>query len=149
MASVETTKDEIAVRESLKAEWLESLNALVESIEGWSRELGWSTRRIEKKLDDPEIGAYQAPALLMQEETTRALLDPIGRSTPGSEGVVDLYLMPAFDNIARFYHRDGQWWLHHATPETRGDGAILEIKPASLSKESLRGVFESMKKNAG
>lgn len=61
---------------------MDSLTALVESIEGWARELGWSTRRIEKKMKDSEIGSYRAPALVMQEETTRALMDPIGRSTP-------------------------------------------------------------------
>lgn len=110
MASVETTKDADAVadRERSKAEWLDSLAVLVDAVEGWSRELGWSTRRIEKTLDDSEIGPYQAPALIMQEETTRALLDPIGRSTPGSDGVVDLYLMPAFDDIARYHVRNGR-----------------------------------------
>jgi len=35
---------------------VDSLTALVESIEGWARELGWSTRRIEKKMKDSEIG---------------------------------------------------------------------------------------------
>jgi hypothetical protein len=149
MASVETTNDEAMGRERLKAEWLDCLTALVDLVEGWSRELGWSTRRIEKRLDDSEIGSYQAPALILQEETTRALLDPIGRSTPGSEGVVDLYLMPAFDDIARFYHRDGEWWLYHESPESPTDGAIENVKPMSLSRASLQGVLESMKKYAG
>jgi hypothetical protein len=149
MASVETTNDEALVRERLKAEWLDCLTTLVESVEGWSRELGWSTRRIEKSLDDSEIGPYLAPALIMQEATTRALLDPIGRSTPGSDGVADLYLMPAFDDIARFYHRDGEWWLYHESPELPTNGAIEDVKPMSLSRTSLQGVLESMKKHAG
>lgn len=138
MASAEMKKDVIEVREGPRDEWLKCLTALVDSIEGWARELGWSTRRIEKQMKDSEIGDYEAPALLMQEETTRALLDPIGRSAVGAEGVVDLYMMPAFDDIARLVHRDGQWWLH-----------VDEVEPRSLSRESLRGALESMKNHAG
>ena len=33
---------------------------------------------------------YQAPALLLQKETARVLLEPVGRAAPGAEGVVDL-----------------------------------------------------------
>jgi hypothetical protein len=31
----------------------------------------------------------------------RELLEPIGRPAPGIEGIVDLYLMPAYDDIER------------------------------------------------
>ena len=128
MASVEITED-ISARERPKAGWLDGLAALVESVEGWARELGWSTRRIEKRLDDAEIGSYQAPALIMQEETTRALLDPIGRSTPGSDGVVDLYLMPAFDDVARFYHREADGTCTTSPPRIRPTGRPVTPGP--------------------
>ncbi len=149
MPNTKSIQGEVADPEELKREWLECLASLVDSIEGWAKEIGWSTRRIEKKLDDSEIGSYQAPALLMQEETTRALLDPIGRSTPGSEGVVDLYLMPAFDDIARLFHRDGEWWLYEASSLTARDEAMEDLKRTLLSRESLQRILESMKKNAG
>ena len=120
---------------------MDSLTALVESIEGWARELGWSTRRIEKKMKDSEIGPYRAPALLMQEDTTRALMDPIGRSTLDADGVVDLDLRPAFNDIARLTSYESQWWLHEAS-----GGSTRDAVPVPLSKESLRGILESMKK---
>jgi hypothetical protein len=51
-------------------------------------------------MEDSQIGKYKAPGLLMQEGTDRILRDPIGRNAPGAEAVVDLYLMPAYDDIA-------------------------------------------------
>lgn len=92
MASAEA-KDAVTDRDGLRAAWVDSLTALVESIEGWARELGWSTRRIEKKMKDSEIGPYRAPALLMQEETTRALMDPIdARRRRGGRPLLDARL---------------------------------------------------------
>ncbi len=44
------------------------------------------------------------PALLMQEGPSAGLiLEPIARSAPGADGVVDLYLLPAYDDIASLY----------------------------------------------
>jgi hypothetical protein len=79
----------------IRKEWLHRLTTLVDSVENWTKELGWSTRRIEKEMQDSQIGKYQAPALLLQEGTTRMLLEPIAHDAPGAEGVVDLYLLPA------------------------------------------------------
>src|SRR4051812_45415093 len=89
--------------DAIRETWLERLGRLVDSVDCWARELGWSTRRIEKPMKDPLLGSYKAPGLLMQEELHRIILDPIGHSSPGTEGVVDLYLMPAFDDIASFF----------------------------------------------
>ena len=66
----------------LREEWLERMSILMESVEKWAEELGWATRRIEKEIDDSEIGRHRVPALLLQQETTRMLLDPIARSAP-------------------------------------------------------------------
>ena len=43
-------------KEKLRDEWLERLSDLVETIRGWAEELDWSTRRIETKMEDSEIG---------------------------------------------------------------------------------------------
>ena len=80
--------------------WISRVNLLVDEVERWARDEGWSTRRIEKRLEDAWIGPHRVPALLMQEELCRGLLEPLGLSAHGSEGVVDLYLMPAYDDIA-------------------------------------------------
>src|SRR5205823_3073092 len=82
-------------------EWLGRLTSLIQQVQKWVQAWGWATRQIDKKMEDPEIGTYRAPALLMQEGTTRLLLEPIGRSAaPDTEGIVDLYLMPAYDDVA-------------------------------------------------
>ena len=75
----------------------------MQTVQTWADALGWSTRQIEVTLTDSQIGKYKAPALLLQEDAIRILLEPIGRSAPGAEGVVDLYLMPAYDDIASLY----------------------------------------------
>lgn len=134
--------------DKLRDDWLGRLSDLVNDVETWAKELDWSTRRIEKKLEDSQVGKYLAPALLMQKETTRVLLEPIARSAPGAEGVVDLYLMPAYDDIASLYYWEGGWKLHYLFP---GDPIVSTISDASskpLSRESLQEVLEEMSRNA-
>ena len=86
MATADTSTNLAEDKEKLRDEWLARLSDLVETVRGWAEELDWSTRRIETKMDDREIGDYKAPALLIQKETVRAILDPIGRSAPGVDG---------------------------------------------------------------
>jgi hypothetical protein len=129
----------------LRNEWLARLSELVQCVEGWGQELDWSARRIEKKMHDSQLGTYKAPALLLQKETCRVLLDPISRSAPGAEGVVDLYLMPAYDDIASLYFSDGSWQLHYmfAAAPISAANRIADLQP--LSKETLRAVLEEMR----
>jgi hypothetical protein len=95
MATAHISTNQSEDGEKLRAEWLERLTGLVEAVRGWAQDLDWSTRQIEKKMEDSQLGNDKAPALLLQKETVRVLLEPIARFAPGVEGVVDLYLMPA------------------------------------------------------
>jgi hypothetical protein len=111
--------------------------------------MGWSTRRVEKELDDARIGKHRIPALLLQQDTWRALLEPIGRSTAGADGVVDLYLMPAYDDIASLYYYGNQWNLHYNT--FHGTNAMVPVPKAEampLSKETLEKVLAEMRRHA-
>jgi len=148
MATTDAPKTLSSEAESLKKTWLDRLSDLVTSVETWARELDWSTRRIEKKMKDSEVGAYRAPALIMQKETTRVSLEPIARSTPGSEGVVDLYLMPAYDDIANLYYFEGEWKLHFVFPGTVNVSPVEETESIKLTNESFRRVLEEMIKNS-
>src|SRR5262245_26987296 len=103
MATAETSTNQSEDKEKVREEWLERLSGLVETVRRWAQDLDWSTRRIEKKMEDSEIGTYKAPALLLQKEAIRVLLEPIAHAAPGVEGIVDLYLMPAYDDVARLY----------------------------------------------
>ena len=128
--------------------WLRRLDDLVENVRDWARDLDWSTRTIEKTMKDSEVGPYTAPALILQKETTRVLLEPIARSAPGAEGVVDLYLMPALDDIASLYYHDGCWQVHYLFPGSPPVGDILEAEPKPLSRETLKEVLEEMTEHA-
>jgi hypothetical protein len=132
----------------MRLDWLQILADLMDSAQRWGKELDWSTRCIEKEMKDAEIGDYQAPALLLQKELTRALLEPVGRSAPGAEGVVDLYLLPGYDDIATLYYHDGQWNLHYLTPETPAGMDLRQAEARPLTKATLRRVLEQMKQHA-
>jgi hypothetical protein len=106
--------------------WLRRLDELVRMVKGWADDLGWATRVISKPMEDSEIGRYMAPALQLQEGTTQVLLEPVGRSAPGGvDGVVDFYEMPAYDDIATLYHRDGRWHVRHARSADVGEARPL------------------------
>jgi len=53
MSSTEIRNDVDAIRDV----WLQRLGQLVDSVDSWTTELGWSTRRIEKPMKDALIGS--------------------------------------------------------------------------------------------
>jgi hypothetical protein len=99
-------------------------------------------------MNDSRLGAHEAPALLMQKETSRVLLDPVARFAPGADGVVDLYLMPVYDDIASLYLVDGQWQLHYMFPGAPAVPTIRQAQTCSLSKDPIAKVLDEMSINA-
>ena len=136
-------------RVTARYEWLEKLKKLVATVKGWADELDWATRVVEKKMEDAEIGNYKAPGLLLQQETVRLFLEPVARAAPGTEGVVDLYLMPSYDDIASLYFYNNRWNVHYMFEGARTVGNILEAEAKPLTKATLRKVFDEMKAHAG
>lgn len=128
-------------------EWIERLLPLVSNVATWANELDWSVRQVEKPMTDSEIGDYRAPGLVLQQDTVRVGLEPIGRSAPGTDGVVDLYLLPAYDDIASFYFYDDRWNLHYAVPGSPTTATIREAESKPLSKKALREVLAELKKH--
>lgn len=145
--SIQSTLEIPGIAEAQRV-WLQQLNGLIQTVQGWATEMGWSTRRIEKSMKDSEVGRYVAPALIMQEETARIMLEPIARSVPDAEGIVDLYLMPAYDDIARLYLSDGEWLLNFAWSGTPHGDSNLDTESKPLTKEILQQVLQEMKSNA-
>ena len=72
----------------------------------------------------------------------------MGRSAPGAEGVVDLYLMPAYDDIASLYYYGDRWNLHYMFPGTKPAATVREAEALPLSKEALEKVLAEMRQNA-
>ena len=50
----------------------------------------------------------------MEKDTVEVALNPVSPLVPGAEGAVDLYLVPAYDDIASLYFESGQWVIHYA-----------------------------------
>jgi hypothetical protein len=148
MATVDTSTNQAEDKERLRDEWLARLSDLVETVRGWAEEMDWSTRRIETKMDDREIGDYKAPALIIQKETVRAILQPIGRSAPGVDGVVDFYIMPAYDDIASLYFYDGVWHLHHRLPLPPQAETVRDAGSRPLTREAFQNALEEMMQHA-
>src|SRR5439155_26246833 len=128
--------------------WLCRLRYIVGQDEAWALEMAWATRRINKRMDDTYAGPYLATGLLRQKEFTRVSLEPMGRSASGSGGVADLYLMPAYDNIARFFFRDKKWLVQHMYPGSPDTGNITDALRKPLDKGTFRGVLEQMTRYA-
>jgi hypothetical protein len=84
----------------------------------------------------------------MQRETTRVLLDPVARFTPGADGVVDLYLMPAYDDIATLYLVNGEWRLHYMFASTPTVATLEQADAIPLSKETIAQLLNEMSINA-
>ena len=136
-------------RVDLRYEWFDRFGKLVDSVKQWATELGWSTKVIEKKMEDPAIGNYKAPALLMQEEIVRILLEPVARSGPGIEGLADLYLMPSYDDIASLYYYGDRWNVHYMFQGAPAVASIREAEAKPLTKATLRKVLDEMNTHAG
>jgi len=128
----------------LRDEWLKVLAELTSRVKNWAEELDWSTRQVSKKMKDSRLGSYEAPALLMQKETTRVLLDPVARFVPGADGVVDLYLMPAYDDIASLNFVGGEWQLHYVFTGTPAVATIRQAQSIPLSKNVIGRVLDEM-----
>ncbi len=144
----EEIEKDITIRMQERAVWIKRVEKLVDLIDGWAKKLGWATRRVEKKLDDARVGTHRVPALLMQAETCRIILEPVGRSSLGAEGVVDLYLMPGYDDIASIYYYGDGWMMHYLYPGSTPIAETLQRKERPLSKEALEEVLAEMKQHA-
>ena len=147
MATAESSANPTDEDRTLRDAWLERLTQLVTSVRDWAEAADWATRVIQKRMEDSRLGVYKAPALLLQKETARVFLEPIARSAPGTDGVVDLYLMPAYDDIARLCFENGEWRLHETSSGSAFANEEEDSKP--LTKDSLGQALERLMSDAG
>jgi hypothetical protein len=142
------SRPEINDSEALKTEWLGRLNALVGEVEGWARASGWRTRRIDKTANERRLGTYQVPVLLMEKDTVEVVLNPVARFVPGAEGAVDLYLAPAYDDIASLYYEGGRWVVHYGErPDPAVTEGVVQITPRPFSEQTIRMILDGMAAN--
>ncbi len=109
---------------------------LVNEVRSWVEPHEWVTKRYPKKMRDLDEQVFEVPALFLQKGPTRVLLDPVAFDVPGSEAVVDLYLMPTYDDMATLYFEHGEWVIHYAFhPES--------MERANRHRFRNRGAFRS------
>jgi hypothetical protein len=145
---IKSRRAQVADPAKERDEWIQLLRELVTQVDGWVKPVEWSTREIEKEMEDSVLGPYNAPALHMQRAFVRVLLEPITRFAPGTDGVVDLYRMPAYDDIASLSRVAGEWKLHHAS---RGGSAVARAgsaEPFDLNRENFLRVLEAISGHA-
>jgi hypothetical protein len=146
-ASQEDLDQDVRARVKALREWIGRLTPLVTSVQGWAEELGWATRHVDKPMREAEIGDFPAPGLLLQRDLTRVGLDPIGSATPGTDGVVDLYLLPAYDDIASLFYYDDRWNLHYMGQGTSRVTDIRDAESKPLTKKALQHVLDHLTTN--
>jgi len=135
-------------RDAILADWIARLTDLVDNLEAWAKSLDWSTRRIDKPMKDSITGPYQAPGLLLQKDFTRILIDPISRSTPSLEGRVDIYLMPALDDIAILYFDLGRWNIYDQLSDNEPIPSVRDSLPRPLTKETFAEILDKLTQHA-
>jgi hypothetical protein len=109
MPELKLPKKPVENWEQVRDEWVRAVEQLVSDVEGWCREQDWPTRRIDKRLEESRIGEYVVPALIIQADLVKLMLEPAARFASGSEGVLDLYRMPQYDDAASILRRDSGW----------------------------------------
>jgi hypothetical protein len=140
MPEQETRELGVENPQAVLAEWHARLDALVKDVKGWVEKSGWRTRVISKPMKDPALGSYRAPVLLMERDAIEVALNPVSRFVPGADGAVDLYVVPAYDDIASLYFEDGQWMIHYVSDDLVG---VLV-----LSEETINRVLSSIAAHA-
>ena len=134
--------------EAVKKEWVSRLSNLIDTIKNSAEESGWRTRRIDNTITERELGTYKVPVLLMEKDTVEVVLNPVARFVPGAEGAVDMYLAPAYDDIASLYFEGGQWMLHYAErPNPFATQSVIEMKSRPYSNEAIIATLEGMAAN--
>jgi hypothetical protein len=83
-------------------------------------------------------------ALLMQREMVEVILNPVSRFVPGADGAVDLYLMPAYDDIASLYLTDGEWKLHYVFHDASVVTKVPEPEVMTLSEDTVTRVIDEL-----
>ncbi len=125
------------------------VDELVSKVRAWVEPREWVTKAYPKKMRDVDHQVYEVPALFLQKGPTRVLLDPVAYDVPGAEGVVDLYLMPTYDDMASLYLEQGNWMIHYAfPPDPKEAHSVIAAQTMPLREETINQVLDSIADHA-
>lgn len=121
------------------------VHSLIQQVQNWVEANEWVTKPYPKRMRDVDNQVFEIPSLFLQKGPTRVLLDPIAYDVPGSEGVVDLYLMPTYDDMASLYFKNGEWTIHY--PSSADSAAAIppaEWETLALNETTINQVLDSI-----
>jgi hypothetical protein len=99
------------VQDLIRDDWVSAASALLTKAEDWAKEQRWPTRRFLKDITEDFIGKYKLDRLVYSAEAAQLALIPVGRFAPGTEGLFDLAVMPAYDSVM-VVREKGRWFIH-------------------------------------
>ena len=130
------------------AKFADRVTGLVTDVRKWV-EPEWVTKVHPKKFRARDGRIHVLPALYLQKVAARLLLDPVAADPPRTEAIVDLYLMPTYDDAASLYFSGGVWHVHYAFPlEPTADQAVDAGGAFRLDRDSLLRILESIADHA-
>lgn len=94
--------------ETVRDEWLTTLEQFFAEVEGWAKKQDWATLRTPKTLTETRLGSYTTSRLLVHSIEGRLVFDPMARFVAGGEGLIDWYVLPSYDSS--FLVREGKGW---------------------------------------
>jgi hypothetical protein len=129
--------------EGIKAEWLKCLNELASQVKAWVEPSGWRTRLVAKPTRDSILGRFEVPLLLMERNGVEVALNPVSRFVTDAGGAVDLYVVPAYDEVASLYQADEGWTLYYVSHQDDEAGK-REPEGVPLSESAINRVLDEM-----
>ena len=114
----------------VRDDWVSASTALLNEAEVWAKEQDWPTRRFPKDITEDFIGNYRLDKLVYSAEGAQLALIPLGRFAPGTDGMFDLAVMPAYDSMMVVRDK-GRWFIH---PLPKEEGRQDWSKEAFISK---------------
>lgn len=95
----------------MREDWIHASAQLLNEAEEWARQADWPTKRYSREVTEDFIGKYNQERLVYSAEGQQLALVPVGRFAPGTDGLFDLAVMPAYDSFMVVRDHD-QWFIH-------------------------------------
>ena len=126
--------------------WL--VDELIKQVKTWAEPAGWTTKPYPKRMRASDRSVFEVSALYLQKGPTRVLLDPVSYDVPGADAVVDLYLMPTYDDLASLYFRENLWTIHYSSCDDPTFATSTETDVLPFEEKTLVRVLDSIASHA-
>jgi hypothetical protein len=81
------------------SDWKKRVTALLNQIQDWATEFGWSIDPIEKHVAESLLGEYTLPALHIRTPDGELYVTPVALHVIGADGRVDIEAWPSLNRV--------------------------------------------------